>query len=358
MQLVKDADDYILKFLYKKQIKADIIYTTFLLGTTLISYLTKCSLFLSISLSFALGFSIYWLLREIFSTKEINKHNRAKVRVYYASVLFLYLIMPYSTFIACLIFIIPYSILFVDLVETYSGHDALHWTYIFQFTYGSVLFIIISLIKTFIPESVFDISDSFFMFYRPFALTVMIDNTLGELVDLRTIFKAKAFRDKIVACYDELTEVHNRHGLNQLCNMSNMSAVAMLDLDHFKKVNDTYNHNIGDIVLKEFSKRLSEHNDDNTFICRWGGEEFIILSTSKGDLVDICSKLLIYMRMNPIIFEFNGKSIEHTQTFSCGISDIIENKAIDELVKLADEQAYLAKSNGRNHVYVDNEMII
>ena len=64
------------------------------------------------------------------------------------------------------------------------------------------------------------------------------------------------------------------------------------------------------------------------------------------------------MRNNPIVFNYDDKNILHTQTFSCGIADIVPGKALDELVKLADIQAYLAKANGRNHIYVDNEQFI
>ena len=358
MQTVKAADDYIVKFLYKKQVKYDITYSFFLLLSTIVSFLTKNSIWISIIFSIATLAIVGWTIREIKSHREINKHNHKKVRVFYIVALCLHLFMPISTYITGIIFVIPFSILFIDLVETYCGHDSLHWPYIFHFLYGSVFFVLVNIIKAFIPTDVFYVTDTFLLFYNPIAFTMVIDNIAGELIDLRTIFKTKLFRDEIIACYDGLTETHNRYGVYEFCNLEKATAIAMIDLDHFKKVNDTYNHNIGDFVLKEFAKRLSIYGDDNNFICRWGGEEFIIISNSKGDLVDICTKLLISMRNNPILFTFEDKNILHTQTFSCGIAEIVPGKELDEMVKMADIQAYLAKEKGRNHVYMDNEEII
>ncbi len=358
MRAVEKADNYIIRFLYKKQIKADVIYALFLIFTTITSFATQNSIWLSLVCVLATSIVIGWTIRDLLSRREINAHNRAKVRLFYVVSLMLYLFMPSEMFMASIIFIIPFTIFFVDLVETYCGHDSLHWPYIFHFAYGSIIFLIVSMIKPFIPIEKFYVTDWFKVIYNPIAFTMIIDNIAGELVDLRTVFKAKAFRDEIIACYDELTEVHNRHGIVQLCDLSRATAIAMIDLDHFKLVNDTYDHNTGDFVLKEFANRLSTYGDNDNFICRWGGEEFIIISNSIGDLKDICVKLLIQMRSEPIYFTFKDQNIAHTQTFSCGITEMDPTKELDEMVKLADIQAYLSKENGRDHVYINNEALL
>ena len=358
MVAIKDADEYIIKFLYKKQVKIDITLLFFLAVTTVISFITKCSIYLSGLLSLATVTMLAWSIREFTAKEEINRHNHIKARYIYIISIILYIFMPSSTYFLVSICIIPLSILFISLVETYSGHDALHWPYLYHLIYGSVILLCASIAKSFIPLDVFFVTDNFLIFYKPVAFTVVVDHIACELVDLRTIFKAKMFRDEIVACYDKLTETHNRYGLMEFCDLEKSTAVAMIDLDHFKMVNDTYNHNIGDYILKEFARRLSIYEDDNNFICRWGGEEFIIIAKSRGDLIDICSRLLISMRNNPIAFTFDDKNILYTQTFSCGIADIVPGKAIDEMVKLADIQAYKAKNNGRNHVYYNDEEVI
>lgn len=358
MRFVKAADDYIIKFFYKKQVKVDITYLCFLLLSTITSFVTKNSYPLSFTFLASTIIVLVWSIVEIKSKREINRYNRLKVRLFYGVSLLLYLTMPMNSYTACLVFIIPYNVFFIDLIETYCGHDSLHWPYIFHLVYGSLIFVIASIIKPFIPNNIFTTTKYFSIVYNPIIFTMIIDNIACELVDLRTIFKSKMLRDEVVACYDELTETHNRYGLLKLYDIKNATSIALIDLDHFKHVNDKYGHDIGDLVLKEFANRLLSFENDNNFICRWGGEEFIIIANSIGDLGDICVKLLINMRSNPIPFVFNNLNVMHTQTFSCGIAEILSNRELDEMVKIADIQAYKAKENGRNHIYFNNKEII
>ncbi len=125
-------------------------------------------------------------------------------------------------------------------------------------------------------------------------------------------------------------------------------SLILYDIDFFKKVNDTYGHDIGDIVLQEFSNvtKASLRSDD--LVYRWGGEEFIaiIKSTLEDDLYKIGEK----MRVAVETYSFTGvKNL--TSSFGIAISN--KNDDIDTLIKKADEALYKAKNTGRNKIVIN-----
>jgi diguanylate cyclase (GGDEF)-like protein len=177
-----------------------------------------------------------------------------------------------------------------------------------------------------------------------------IDITMFELNELEKE-KQKAQKQ---AFQDQLTKLHNRHYLDKLfaklITNDNDFALIILDIDHFKNVNDTYGHNIGDEVLIKFAKILQTSLREDDIVGRWGGEEFIIVvfSKDKNILLSIANK--IKDNIENALFDSVGKI-----TASLGISTHTKNSTIEDTIKKADIALYMAKESGRNKVTLYEE---
>lgn len=124
-------------------------------------------------------------------------------------------------------------------------------------------------------------------------------------------------------------------------------SLVLGDLDRFKRVNDTWGHEAGDLVLKETARRLGAGLRHQDALCRWGGEELLILlpDTPIEGAREVAEKLRQVMTL-PI--GAHGQPIN--QTISLGVSGFREGDTLDILVRRADEALYTAKHNGRNRV--------
>lgn len=160
------------------------------------------------------------------------------------------------------------------------------------------------------------------------------------------------------AIKDPLTGLLNRRGLEYSLNLvvskaaqkkSCISAV-MLDIDHFKKVNDTYGHDGGDEVLKMFAKQINENHRGEDICCRLGGEEFAIIVpwTVSNGAKQMAENLRRKIEKSPI--KFKGENISVTSSF--GVATQCSAIDIDTLLKQADKALYAAKKSGRNRVCV------
>jgi len=183
--------------------------------------------------------------------------------------------------------------------------------------------------------------------------SLMMREHQKELQEINTILKNKNKEYELLASKDPLTGLYNRYKFEQLYYSSikhiqqrNATiSLIMLDIDHFKRVNDTYGHNIGDQVLKTIATILTTHLRDIDVICRWGGEEFIILlpTVHKEDAFKIAQKL------HRIIKNTDFTTV-HYVTASFGVIEIDNYNKIETSVELADKALYLAKNSGRNCV--------
>lgn len=155
------------------------------------------------------------------------------------------------------------------------------------------------------------------------------------------------------AMTDSLTGIYNRHFINsnfeQLEEFTKVAYyVVFFDLDHFKKVNDTYGHSCGDYVLKFFTEILKEHTRKKDVLCRYGGEEFILIINSIREdvLLEKLEQIRIRTSQSEIIFE---NEVIHFTT-SIGYSEASSNEDFKATLDKADEALYLAKDNGRNRI--------
>lgn len=182
---------------------------------------------------------------------------------------------------------------------------------------------------------------------------------LEKLTDVTVELMADISKYREEANKDSLTGLLNRRAFDNILRRyyymfikKNIPFVlAMLDIDNFKGVNDTYGHSAGDKVLKEFStvvSGISRLGEDFAF--RYGGEEFAILShgNSETELESYLKRLLSIIRNMKIKY----KKHEIKFTFSAGISVINRDATAEQLIRNADSALYYAKSGGKNQVAV------
>jgi len=155
---------------------------------------------------------------------------------------------------------------------------------------------------------------------------------------------------------DPLTNLLNRRASNDVMEKEHSGylrnkkafSIIMIDLDLFKKINDTYGHIIGDQVLVAVAKELSENTRKGDHVVRWGGEEFIIIlhDTNKEKAIETAESL------RSRIFSLNLAhiGIEEGFTASFGVQSIQDSKDVDDLIIQADKKLYQAKQQGRNRV--------
>jgi len=124
-------------------------------------------------------------------------------------------------------------------------------------------------------------------------------------------------------------------------------AVMVIDIDHFKHINDTYGHATGDIVLREAGKSLRAAARREDSVCRIGGEEFLVIcpNTSLAAAMLSAERLRATLADNPIVIG----DIQQTITTSIGVAERLADTAdMDALVSIADQALYVAKASGRN----------
>ena len=152
---------------------------------------------------------------------------------------------------------------------------------------------------------------------------------------------------------DPLTQMFNRQYLYELLTKFNVSDfhVVIMDLDHFKHVNDTYGHDAGDRVLREVALRMRNMIRKQDILIRYGGEEFILL-VETNDLsvsTDIAERIREEVKASPI----DTDECQLDITISMGLNPHpADSKSFDEAVKIADEGLYKAKQLGRDRVEV------
>lgn len=188
------------------------------------------------------------------------------------------------------------------------------------------------------------------------------------LVRCLTQIRRKRYNDRLresvnqtieLAVTDPLTGLNNRRYLDKHLKMlfdraaarGRPLSVCITDIDRFKSVNDTYGHDAGDEVLKEFAARVRSTVRGADLACRYGGEEFVVImpDTTPETAASVAERLRSIVESQPFVLKQSGAELNVTA--SLGISSTVHGAAsAEELVKQADRALYEAKHGGRNRV--------
>ncbi|MFA0140725.1 diguanylate cyclase [Vibrio kanaloae] len=191
-------------------------------------------------------------------------------------------------------------------------------------------------------------------------LIIMVSISAGLLaIRLRsTQSKNKALVTQSTTC--ALTGLYNRRYLEQLLtqpvsfNASRFGiSLAILDLDHFKRVNDTFGHDVGDEVLVEVARGVKQHLFPNDAVSRWGGEEFVILLSGSIDPEQQLNVIRLAISEPPIDTQSGSLDLTTSIGASIGIAhEQLNQDTYKKYLKAADDALYQAKESGRNQVII------
>jgi len=163
------------------------------------------------------------------------------------------------------------------------------------------------------------------------------------LIDgLTALFNRMFFNKEIFNCMED----YRKYGLPFV--------LTILDLDHFKKINDTYGHLCGDMVLQQISGILREEVRNGDFVCRYGGEEFAVIFRKSGDMNGIGNRLeSIRQRISENVIQYQDSKVRVTCSFGAVCcTSVDKNSSSDEVVRMADQALYRAKNDGRNRICI------
>lgn len=183
----------------------------------------------------------------------------------------------------------------------------------------------------------------------------LIKKHYHEIKELSQILEQKNKQLMRMATKDRLTGINNRHLFEEEFEHEHAYAkrygislhLLILDVDHFKEVNDTYGHMIGDCVLREFSRLIQDNARASDLFARWGGEEFVLMLHNNSDdeaqqvAVKLCRRVAAHR------FEAIGRL-----TCSIGLCRIDPDASLTESLSFADRALYRAKNEGRNRVCI------
>lgn len=180
----------------------------------------------------------------------------------------------------------------------------------------------------------------------------------GLIIDITTRKQAEQATYQI-AIRDHLTGLYNRHYLSERLNALLVKyeredvncALALLDLDHFKRLNDTYGHAVGDLVLVGFAAALNACFRTYDLVGRHGGEEFLVVvsGADRATLAAMLERLREYLYQNPLLHDGQALPVR----FSGGVVDCAEfdgNLSADQMITAADMRLYAAKEAGRDRI--------
>jgi diguanylate cyclase (GGDEF)-like protein len=190
---------------------------------------------------------------------------------------------------------------------------------------------------------------------------IMVDRLEAQIRTLDEKVREKTAKLEALAVTDPLTQLYNRRYFTEISNAMFAMAkrqkeplsIIMLDIDHFKKVNDTYGHLVGDRVIRRLADVIRKIKRESDIACRFGGEEFILLlpKTDKEGARELAERIRMHIASQKVAME-DGAYV--TFTVSAGVSESIleSDQSVEESIRRADDAMYKAKRAGRNSTCV------
>lgn len=176
---------------------------------------------------------------------------------------------------------------------------------------------------------------------------VEVSRSLCEMVTtdpLTKLFNRRA----CIKCLNDWIDKCNKQGSNRI-------TVAIADIDYFKKINDTYGHDCGDMVLVTVSEIMKKYVKDGGCVARWGGEEFLVVFTEEEGT----AQKTLYAMLDEIrTYRFDYEDEIFSVTLTVGVNGSIIEHSLNEIVKDADECLYKGKLNGRNRVVFTDGRVV
>ena len=246
-------------------------------------------------------------------------------------------------------------VFYVDYFTVKLGKNYFNGT-VFNVISGMLYFITLFLVHR--RGTLYEINDDV-------ALTMLVVNSLVVFVFVAVFFRmltriAILCEEELAeqASHDMLTGLVNRYAfieqLQKIYDKGNMADywLAILDIDNFKRINDTYGHNCGDYVLKTVAELIRENCGELT-ACRWGGEEFVLVGrVEEHSMQSGQSECHVMEKIRRSIeqkeFAYDKKMIHVTATI--GVSKHMAEQSIDEWINIADKKLYQGKKSGKNQV--------
>jgi diguanylate cyclase (GGDEF)-like protein len=179
---------------------------------------------------------------------------------------------------------------------------------------------------------------------------------ISDLVVTNSQLRTETDKFRKLSTVDALTNAFNRHGIEQIIESVeirlNPTSIIMVDIDHFKRINDRRGHDAGDRVLQKISNLILKSTRASDKLGRWGGEEFILIcpNTSVGMAIALAEKLRIVI-FDGLFEPENPVAI----TASFGVAAVLPNEPFADAFKRADKALYSAKALGRNCVVVADQ---
>ncbi len=183
---------------------------------------------------------------------------------------------------------------------------------------------------------------------------------MTDKVDLLEVqgrsFEKRIKEQQARSLQDALTKLNNRAAFDEYFsreivrfhNKKSKLAIVVMDLDDFKRINDTYGHTAGDKTLQVISSTLKKHISNDAFIARYGGEEFVLIFSeiNQKDLITKLNRLRLQIAKLPFKFKNNKVTI----TMSMGASHVQQNDNVHMAFERSDGALYQAKEKGKNTV--------
>ena len=214
-----------------------------------------------------------------------------------------------------------------------------------------VIFIIVYMVSNiYFPKVGGDFAELFYLINLAFLLFLFVTifkiyNIINQ-IDIKDLHRYK-HELKTASQTDHLTGLINKRALNSiLSKKSNKTiTIAMCDIDNFKSINDQFGHNVGDEVLKTLAKIFTDNTDKSDIVCRWGGEEFVIVATntSRANFINQIQNIRFIINKTPIKVS-KYRSINFTVTFGISDSGTDSYKLTDQ----ADKRLYKGKRSVKN----------
>lgn len=211
--------------------------------------------------------------------------------------------------------------------------------------------------------------DPFYSVATIFMRILHIYNSIATFIVLilfsfLSIWEIKASQEMLASQNEKLHEMAHKDPLTHLLNRRSMNihlqqcmerqkrtgqrfSLILGDIDDFKKINDTYGHDAGDFVLVTIAERITQSLRDGDVVCRWGGEEILILINDPLDIAaNAAERIRKKIADSPV--SYKGMEIHVTMTF--GVCESIPGYRLEDLIQQADEHLYTGKKSGKNIV--------